>query len=115
MHELSLAAGILQLVEQAAARERFGRVECLQLEAGALAGVEVPALRFALDAIAPGTLLAGARIEIDEPPGRALCAGCGADVAVASRIDPCPACGGHRLRPTAGLGLRVRELIVRDD
>lgn len=115
MHEMSLAGGILKLVEDAAARERFTRVERLQLEAGALAGVEVRALRFALEAIAPGTLLEGARIEIDEPPGRAWCAGCGEHVHIASRIDPCPRCGGLRLRPTDGLDLRLRELIVHDD
>jgi hydrogenase nickel incorporation protein HypA/HybF len=115
MHEMSLAGSILQLVEDAAARERFTRVKCLRLEAGALAGVEVDALRFAMQALSPCTVLAGAEIEIDEPPGRAWCAGCGREVAIASRADPCPACGGVPLRPTGGLDLRLRELIVHDD
>lgn len=112
---MSLAGGILKVVEDAAARERFTRVKRLRLEAGALAGVEVHALRFALEAIAPGTLLDGARIDIDEPPGRAWCAGCGQSVDIASRADPCPVCGGFGLRPTGGLDLKVRELIVHDD
>jgi hydrogenase nickel incorporation protein HypA/HybF len=80
MHELSLAEGIVRLVVAAAARERFARVATLRLEAGALAGVEVGALRFALEAIAPGTCLAGARIEIEQPPGRARCARGDADL-----------------------------------
>ena len=75
---MSLAGGILRIVEDAAARERFGRVRCLALEAGVLAGVEVRALRFALEAIAPGTVLEGATIEIDEPPGSAWCMACAA-------------------------------------
>ena len=54
MHEVSLAAGVLQLVEDAAGREHFSRVAALRLEVGQLAGVEVEALRFALEAIAPG-------------------------------------------------------------
>jgi hydrogenase nickel incorporation protein HypA/HybF len=112
MHELSLAGGILKLVEDAAARERFARVERLTLEAGALAGVEVRALRFALEAIAPGTLLEGARIDIDEPPGRAFCMGCGESVDIASRADACPACGSYKLTPTGGTELKVRELFV---
>lgn len=115
MHEMSLAGGILQIVEDAAAREPFTRVKRLRLEAGALAGVEVGALRFALQAIAPGTLLDGALIDIDEPPGRALCTHCGRSVDIASRADPCPACGGYPLQPTGGLDLKVRELIVHDD
>ncbi|MFN5167622.1 MAG: hydrogenase maturation nickel metallochaperone HypA, partial [Pseudomonadota bacterium] len=70
MHEASLAGGVLRVVEDAQARERFARVSLLRLSAGALAGVETRALRFALEAIQPGSLLEGARIEIDETPGR---------------------------------------------
>lgn len=68
MHELSLAGGVLRVVEDAAARDGFARVSRLTLEAGALAGVEVRALRFALESLAPGTCLEGAEVVIDEPP-----------------------------------------------
>lgn len=112
---MSLAGGILRVVEDAAARERFRRVKRLTLEAGALAGVEPRALRFALDALAPGTCLAGAEIEILEPAGQARCLRCGETVAIRSRLDPCPRCGGHQVQPTGGTELRVRELIVHDD
>lgn len=114
MHEMSLAGSIVRMVEDAAARERFKRVKRLTLEAGALAGVEVHALRFALDAMAPGTVLDGAAIEIDEPPGTAWCMACGDSVAIAARTDGCPRCGGWQLTPTGGLELKVRELIVQD-
>lgn len=115
MHEMSLAASILNLVDDAAARDPFTRVERLILDCGALAGVEVRALRFALEAIASGTRLEGAEIVIDEPPGQAFCMGCGQRVAIASRVDPCPACGSFKLQPTGGLALTVRELIVHQD
>ncbi|MBL8349899.1 MAG: hydrogenase maturation nickel metallochaperone HypA [Burkholderiaceae bacterium] len=115
MHELSLAAEILRLVQASAARDAFSRVATLRLEAGALAGVEVSALRFALDAIAPGTCLDGAAIQIDQPAGRAWCSGCAAEVEIASRADPCPVCGGAPLRPTGGSELRVLDLVVQDD
>ncbi|MCI1191889.1 hydrogenase maturation nickel metallochaperone HypA [Calidifontimicrobium sp. SYSU G02091] len=115
MHELSLAGGIVKLVEDAAVREHFKRVSQLRLEAGALSGVEVRALRFALDAVAPGTCLEGAVIEIEEPPGQAWCLRCAATVEIASRTDPCPVCGGHQIQPTGGTELRVLELLVHDD
>lgn len=114
MHEMSLAGSILRLVEQAGEREPFARVARLRLQAGALAGVEVAALRFALDAIAPGTLLEGAELCIDETPGRALCLGCGAEVAIGSRLDDCPLCGSPHLQPTAGGELKLVELVVSD-
>jgi hydrogenase nickel incorporation protein HypA/HybF len=115
MHEMSLAGGILRVVEDAAARERFGRVSRLTLEAGALAGVEVRALRFALESMQPGSLLEGAQIEIDEAPGQAWCMVCCTTVAIAARGDPCPQCGSWQLTPTGGTELKVRELIVHDD
>lgn len=115
MHELSLAGGILQVVECAAARERFRRVRVLRLEAGVLAGVEIRALRFALDAIAPGTCLEGACIEIDEPEAGAWCMDCASRVTIRSRIDDCPGCGGGRLQPLDGAQLRVLAMTVHDD
>ena len=112
MHEMSLAGGILKLIDDAAARDPFTRVQRLRLEAGALAGVEVRALRFALDAMAPGTRLEGAEILIDEPPGRAWCMRCCDSVTIGTRADPCPRCGGHQLQATGGTELKVVDLIV---
>ena len=115
MHEASLAGSVLQLVEEAARREGFVRVVALRLEAGRLAGVNVHALRFALDSLAPGTLLAGARIHVDEPAGRAWCTPCGREVDLDQRGDACPVCGGYQLRPTGGTALRIIDLQVSDD
>ncbi|MEG0885377.1 MAG: hydrogenase maturation nickel metallochaperone HypA [Janthinobacterium sp.] len=114
MHEVSLAGGILRIVEEAAVRERFARVTMLRLEAGTWSGVEVRALRFALEAMAPGTCLSGARIEIDTPPAQAWCMPCGAQVTVVARGDACPACGGYQLQATSGTALSVVEMLVED-
>ena len=114
MHEMSLAGGILKVIDDAAAREPFARVQRLTLQAGALAGVEVRALRFALDAIAPGTRLQGADIVIEEPPGQAWCLRCSESVTISARTDPCPRCGGYQLQPTGGTELKVLDLMVVD-
>ena len=115
MHEASLAGGVLQLVEDSAVREGFSRILSLRLEVGQLAGVDVRALRFALESLAPGTLLDGAQVDIEEPPGQAWCVGCGQTVAMAQRGDACPHCGGYRLQPTGGMALRVIDMQVGDD
>lgn len=115
MHEMSLAGGVLRLVEQAKERERFSRVARIRLEAGAFAGVELRALRFALEAVAPGTVLEGASIEIDELPGSAWCMACAQSVPIRSRTDDCPRCGSAQIQPTGGTELKLAELIVRDD
>lgn len=114
MHEASLAGGILRLVEHSARTEGFVRVTSLRLEVGRLAGVEVRALRFALEAIAPGTCLQDAQLTIDEPEGQAWCLPCGAHVPVAQRGDACPRCSSHQLQATGGTELRVVDMTVED-
>lgn len=112
MHELSLAGGILRVLEQTRERDPFERVTQLRLEVGALAGVEIEALRFALNAIAPNSLLAGADIEIDTPPGQAWCLPCSQNIEISSRLDACPRCGSHQIQPTGGTELRVVDMQV---
>lgn len=114
MHEVSLAGGILKIVEDAARREGFTRVTHLRLEAGTWSGVEVRALRFALEAMAPGTCLHGAEVAIDTPPAQAWCMRCSISVELAARGDACPACGGYQLQPTSGTALRVIDMLVED-
>jgi hydrogenase nickel incorporation protein HypA/HybF len=114
MHEMSLAGGILKVVEDAALREGFVRVSQLRLEAGALSGVEVRSLRFALESMCAGTCLAGAEIVIDEPPGAAWCLRCACSVQINSRVDACLQCGGHQIQPTGGTELRVVDMLVHD-
>lgn len=115
MHEMSLAAGVLKLVEDSAAAEGFKRVARLKLAVGKLSGVEVESLRFALTAIAPGTVLAGAAVEIEEPPGEAWCMTCGQLTTIKDRGDACGHCGGYRLQPSGGTELRVVDLLVDDE
>lgn len=115
MHEASLAGGILKLVEDSARRENFRRVSLLRLEVGQLANVELRALQFALESIAPGTLLEGARLEFEEPPGQAWCLGCSQTVPLPERGTPCPHCGSYHLQPTGGTELRVIDMLVADD
>lgn len=114
MHEMSLAGSILRVVEAAAEREHFVRVTLLRIEAGALAGVEAGALRFALEVMAQDTCLQGARIDIDTQPAAAWCMQCCTSVAMLARGDPCEHCGNAQLQPTSGTELRVVDMMVDD-
>lgn len=114
MHELSLASGVLTLVDDALRGQGRVRLERVVLEVGSLAGVEIAALRFALESLAPGSVLQDAAIEIDEVPARAWCMACAVPVPIHSRLDDCPRCRGRQLQPIGGTELRVRELRVID-
>jgi hydrogenase nickel incorporation protein HypA/HybF len=112
MHEMSLAESVLQIIEDAAARERFAKVRAVWLEIGALAGVEPEAMRFCFDAVTRASVAEGARLEIVSAPGAAWCMPCSQPVVIASRADPCPRCGSFQLQVTGGADLRLRELEV---
>lgn len=112
MHELSLMEGLLEIIRESAEAQGFGRVRRVVLEIGALAGVEVEALRFAFEAAAPGTVVEGAVLEVESPPGLGRCPACGAGCRVASRFEACPCCGGAPLAVTGGTEMRVKALDV---
>lgn len=112
MHEVSLAGSVLQIVEAAALRDGFERVRSLHLSVPLLAGVEVEAFRFALQSLAPHTIMVGADIIIDEPASRAHCLLCDVEIDVRSFDDACPGCGNFQWRCASDRGIRVVDLLV---
>mgnify|MGYP003494376111 CR=1 FL=1 len=112
MHEMSLAEGVLQIIEDSAKSNAFTRVKTIWLEVGQLAGVETEALRFCLDAVMRDTLAQDAQLEITETAGEGRCLSCNQAVTVAARYEPCPLCGGYPVEITGGTEMRVKELEV---
>src|SRR3990167_3070194 len=103
MHEMSLADGVLQVIEESAKTNGFTRVKTVWLEIGALAGVEAEAMRFCFDVVVKNTLAEGTRLEIIETAGQAWCLACGKTVPIRQRYDPCPLCDGYQVQPTGGM------------
>ena len=110
MHEMSLAEGVLGVVEEAARAHQPCTVRTVRLEIGALAAVECEALRFAFDVVKRGSVAEAAELDIEQVPGAAWCMQCGRTVAIAGRGDPCPECGSWQLQVTGGAEMRVKEL-----
>ncbi len=112
MHEMSLAEGIRQIIDTQAAAHGFQRVTALRLEIGRFAGVEKPALEFALDVVLRGSSAEGAAVEMIDLPGRALCYDCGEAFEIADRLDPCPLCGSGKIMPQGGDEMRIKDMEV---
>lgn len=115
MHEMSLAEGVLQLVEETARREKARQVKRVILEMGDLAAVEESALRFCFDAVARTSLAEGAVLEIVRVPGAGWCWACADTVPMGHLTDPCPRCGGYRLQATSGTEMRVKEIEINEE
>ncbi len=112
MHEMSLAEGVLQLVEETARRENARRVKTVVLEIGQLSTVEPAALEFCFAAVAAQGVAGAARLVIIAVPGTGRCMECGLAQPMAELFGVCPECGSHRLQPTGGSEMRVREIEI---
>jgi hydrogenase nickel incorporation protein HypA/HybF len=112
MHEMSIAESIVQIAEEAAARDGDARVKTVFVEIGALAGVEAEALRFCWEAVTREGRAAGAVLDISQTPGRAWCLQCRDTVSLPALFEPCPVCGSYQLQVTGGTEMRVAEIEV---
>ena len=112
MHEMSLCESVLRVIEGEAPVQGFTRVNRVCLEIGALAGVEIEAMRFGFGVVTADSIAAGASLDIEQVPGVAWCYGCGAEVPVTVRYDACPRCGGYQLEVVRGSEMRIKELEV---
>lgn len=111
MHELSIAEGIIDVVERTAKANSVTRVKKVRVAIGELAGVDIPSLRFAWDSVSKTGVAQGAILEIDRPAGQAWCMDCSKTVPLGAYGQPCPICGGFHLTATAGHEMRVVDLI----
>ena len=112
MHEMSLCEGVLQVIEENAAAQKFSKVKTVWLEIGAFSGVEPEAMSFNFDVVVNGTLADGAKLEMIEVPAHAWCMMCAKSVAIKQRYDACPDCGGFQLQVSGGDEMRIKELEV---
>ena len=111
MHELSLMTNLLADAVSAA----DGAVICaLHVRVGPLSGVVVDALRFAFEALAPGTPAAGARLDLEETAPAFRCRRCGADYAAPVGDYRCPACGAADGELRGGHELELVSIEVPD-
>lgn len=98
MHELSIAAALIDQLLELAEREGGGRVTELRVRLGAFSGVEQEALAFAFPIAAEGTPVEGAALFIDQEPPRAVCSACGEQAEADPRVAVCLRCGSADLR-----------------
>lgn len=112
MHEMSLAEGMRDIIVDAARANKAAKIARVRVEIGRFAGVEKDALAFAFDVVMRGSPAEGADLVMLDLPGRAMCYGCGEEVEIMDRLDPCPLCAGERLLPVSGDEMRIKDLEV---
>ncbi|MEH6471435.1 MAG: hydrogenase maturation nickel metallochaperone HypA [Halopseudomonas sp.] len=112
MHEMSLAEGVIQVLEDNARSQGFSRVKKVSLEIGRLSYVEIESMRFCFEAVCRDSIAAGAELEIIEITGRGWCHNCEKQFDYSARYDPCPHCQGYQVQMVSGDEMRIKELEV---
>ena len=111
MHELSIVEALIEQVEREVRRvEQQGRVVELYLSVGRLSGVNPDSIRFAVELLAPGTVIEGAELHITEPPAVCQCRECDAATDIEQLVTQCPACGSGQIQITGGRDLTLNSI-----
>ena len=111
MHELSLAEGVIGVVERHAAGRRVTKVE---LKVGHLRQVVPGALSFAFELVAQGTVAEGAELEMEEVAAAGWCRTCERRTPLPEMPLLCRECGSSDVEVTQGEELSVDSLELDD-
>ena len=114
LHEMSIAASVLDAVRAERALHAGARVTRAGLRIGELSGVEVESLRFCLEVLVSDTDLAGAGFEIECAPWTRRCRSCGAEFRVLEARPACSLCGSADTEAAGGDQLELSFLELEE-
>ncbi len=112
MHEFSLALNIVDIVSDHVQKEDASKVLEIELEVGALSGVVMDAMKFAMESAIKGTLAEGARINYELVKGKVRCESCHHVFETNNPYQTCPKCGQCAPEVIKGRELRVKSIVV---
>ena len=113
MHELSIAQSIVELAEQQALSHQATAIEELELEIGALAGIDMISLDFALQSAIKGSMLENARIIKQRTSGEGRCGDCEHMFNVENLYTSCPFCGSYVVNIIKGKELKIKSIVIK--
>lgn len=112
MHELSICHGVVQVCEEVlrGLPPPTPRVSHVTVRVGRLTAVVPESLRYHFDILAPGTLLDGAALVVEDVPIRGRCGDCAIGFEIGTLSFTCPRCGSGLVELTSGRELEVVSL-----
>jgi len=113
MHEMSIAASMLEAVQAESARHG-AHVLAVGVKIGELSGVDSESLRFCFDALVQDSELAPLSLNIEQLPWRNRCRQCARDFAVEDYRTECPQCGSAETELASGKELEFAYMEIAD-
>ena len=112
MHEVAIMQNALTLALDEAQKAGAAHVRSIRLRIGALSGVVPDALRFAFEALTPGTAAEGASLAIDSVPATFWCGTCLKEFKSEDLLADCPGCRQPSAELRAGREMELASLEV---
>lgn len=112
MHEVGLMANALSTACDEAERADARYIRRIVLRVGTASGVVPEALRFAFEALAPGTLAEDADFVVEEVPTQCQCHDCGMSYEPEDIPFLCPCCGSPHAELSSGRELELVSIEV---
>jgi hydrogenase nickel incorporation protein HypA/HybF len=112
MHELSIAAAVLDQLEVELAKHPGARFTKVGLRIGELAGVDADALSFGFGAMVKDTHWDPLALEIEHVGRRQFCSKCDLEFSAENYETACPRCGEIETKNVAGDELQVAYIEV---
>ncbi|WP_111706813.1 hydrogenase maturation nickel metallochaperone HypA [Lutibacter citreus] len=112
MHELSIATSIVKIAEDETLKVNASDVTKIELEIGALSGIEIDALKFVWSSAVKDSVLEKAVLEIVKIKGMAICENCNTEFELENIYDVCIKCNSNFKNITQGKGMKIKRLEV---
>ena len=107
MHEMTVAHGLLSILQDRAKAHGIARISRVRVKVGRLRGLDARQLRLAFEALAEDSLAAGAALDVEEIVAKARCRACGAVWQAEDFRFDCPKCASADAEILGG-----RELFI---
>lgn len=114
MHELSVAASLIDLVAEHVPTDRQPDVRVVRIRVGGLSGVVPESLALGFEALVADGPMSAARLEIERVAIRLSCSDCRDTFDVDAPRFACPRCGRRGVRLVSGSELDLREVELAD-
>lgn len=118
MHEVGIASSILEASLAETARRPGARLTAIGVRVGVLSGVDVDALRFAIECLVAGTDQHNVVFTVESCPRVNRCGSCGNEFASPSTAPftdaPCPLCQSQETRFVSGDQLDLKFIEVEE-
>lgn len=112
MHELGVMIEVIKKVEDFARKNNITKIDTLVLQIGELSSIIPRYVELCYSAAADGTILHGARLNIEILPGNVICKRCHKVFNLLEHRRKCPDCKGVEWDLLSGKEFLIKEIIA---